>query len=40
MLTDDFLTVPAKRVLNMKALATYVGGKEVYADPRFSAASR
>ena len=39
VLSDDFLTVPAKRILAMKALATYVGGKEVYADKRFSAAA-
>jgi predicted amidohydrolase YtcJ len=35
VLTDDVLTVPAKKLLTTKALATYVGGKEVYRDPRF-----
>jgi predicted amidohydrolase YtcJ len=32
VLTDDILGVPAKRLLKTKALATYVGGKEVYRD--------
>jgi predicted amidohydrolase YtcJ len=40
VLSDDFLTIPPKRILKMKALATYVGGKEVYRDPRFVADSR
>lgn len=35
VLTADFLTVPVKDVLNMKALATYLGGREVYRDPKF-----
>lgn len=35
VLTDDILTVPAKKLLKTKALATYVGGKEVYRDARF-----
>jgi predicted amidohydrolase YtcJ len=35
VLTDDILTVPAKKLLKTKALATYVGGKEVYRDKRF-----
>ena len=35
VLTDDILTVPAKKLLTTKALATYVGGKEVYRDARF-----
>jgi predicted amidohydrolase YtcJ len=30
ILTDDFLTVPLPRLRDMEALATYVGGKEVY----------
>ena len=33
VLTDDVLKVPAKRLLRTKALATYIGGKEVYRDP-------
>jgi predicted amidohydrolase YtcJ len=33
VLSDDFLTVPAKDIPGMKALATYVGGTEVYRDP-------
>jgi predicted amidohydrolase YtcJ len=40
VLSDDFLTIPPKRILKIKALATYVGGKEVYRDPRFVADSR
>jgi predicted amidohydrolase YtcJ len=32
VLSDDILKVPAKQMLEMKALATYVGGKEVYRD--------
>ncbi len=35
VLTDDFLTVPAEKIPNMKALATYVGGEEVYRDPNY-----
>ncbi|MES2294907.1 MAG: amidohydrolase [Pseudomonadota bacterium] len=35
ILTDDFLTVPVERIPNMKALATYVGGQEVYRDPNY-----
>ena len=37
VLTDDFLTVAPAKVRDMKALATFVGGKEVYRDPRFPA---
>ena len=37
VLSDDFLSVPAKQILNMKALATYVGGREVYRDPKWQA---
>jgi predicted amidohydrolase YtcJ len=33
IMSEDFLTVPIDRMPNMKALATYVGGKEVYRDP-------
>jgi predicted amidohydrolase YtcJ len=32
-LSRDFLTVPAKEIPNMRALATWVGGREVYRDP-------
>jgi len=32
VMSDDFLTIPAARIRDMKALATYVGGKEVYRD--------
>lgn len=35
ILTDDFLTVPVEKIPNMKALATYVGGQEVYRDPKY-----
>lgn len=35
ILTDDFLTVPVEKIQAMKALATYVGGKEVYRDPSY-----
>lgn len=35
VLTDNFLTVEPKKILEMKALSTYVGGKEVYRDPAF-----
>jgi predicted amidohydrolase YtcJ len=35
VLTDDFLSVPTEVIPNMKALLTYVGGKEVYRDPRY-----
>lgn len=35
VLTDDFLTAPPARIRDMKALATYVGGKEVYRSPGF-----
>ena len=37
VLSSDFLTVPAKQIPNMKALATYVGGREVYRDPKWVA---
>ena len=35
ILTDDFLTVPVEKIPNMKALATYIGGQEVYRDPKY-----
>jgi predicted amidohydrolase YtcJ len=35
VLTDDFLNVPVEKIKEMKALATYVGGREVYRDPRY-----
>lgn len=35
ILTDDFLTVPVEKIQTMKALATYVGGQEVYRDPSY-----
>jgi predicted amidohydrolase YtcJ len=35
VLSDDFLAVDAKRIPDMRSLATYVGGKEVYRDPSF-----
>jgi predicted amidohydrolase YtcJ len=35
VLTDDFLTVPVEKIPNMKALATYIGGEEVYRDPKY-----
>ena len=35
VMSDDFLTVPAERIRDMRALATFVGGREVYRDPAF-----
>jgi predicted amidohydrolase YtcJ len=35
VLTGDLLTLPERDIPRMKALATYVGGKEVYRDPSF-----
>ena len=35
VLTDDFLTVPVEKMPGIKALATYVGGREVYRDPGY-----
>ena len=37
ILSKDFLTVPAKQIPTMKALATYVGGRQVYRDPKWAA---
>jgi predicted amidohydrolase YtcJ len=35
VLSDDILSVAERSIPNMKALATYVGGKEVYRDPSY-----
>jgi predicted amidohydrolase YtcJ len=35
VLSDDILTVPDRAIPQMKALATYVGGKEVHRDPSY-----
>jgi predicted amidohydrolase YtcJ len=35
VLTDDFLNVPVEKIKDMKALATYVAGQEVYRDPKY-----
>jgi predicted amidohydrolase YtcJ len=35
VLSDDILSVTERSIPNMKALATYVGGKEVYRDPSY-----
>ena len=35
ILSDDFLTVPVEKIPGIKALATYVGGQEVYRDPNY-----
>ncbi len=35
ILTQDVLTVPVDEIRNTKALATYLGGKQVYHDPAF-----
>jgi len=37
ILSQDFLTVPVKQIPQMKALATFVGGREVYHDPSWTA---
>ena len=36
VLSQDFLTVPVKQIPQMKALATFVGGREVYRDPSWN----
>jgi len=36
VLSDDILTVPEQQIPQQKALATYVGGRQVYRDPSFS----
>jgi predicted amidohydrolase YtcJ len=33
VLSDDLLTVPAAKIPGMKAMLTYVGGREAYRDP-------
>jgi predicted amidohydrolase YtcJ len=35
ILSDDFLTVPVEQIRHMRALATFVGGREVYRDAAF-----
>jgi hypothetical protein len=35
VLSDDILSVPERKIVDMKALATYVGGNEVYRDPSY-----
>jgi predicted amidohydrolase YtcJ len=35
VLSDDLLTVPEQKIPQVKALATYVGGREVYRDPSY-----
>ena len=35
VLSDDILAVAARTIPQMKALSTYVGGKEVYRDPSY-----
>jgi predicted amidohydrolase YtcJ len=35
VLSGDLLTMPERDIPRTKALATYVGGKEVYRDPSF-----
>ena len=35
VLTDDFLGIPVEKIKAMRALATYVGGREVYRDPKY-----
>lgn len=35
VMSGDFLTVPVEQVRDMRALATYVGGREVYRDPQY-----
>jgi predicted amidohydrolase YtcJ len=35
VLSDDLLTVPEQSIPRVKALATYVGGKEVHRDPSY-----
>ena len=40
ILSDDILTVPARELLSMKALATYVGGKEVFRADGYTSGNR
>ena len=36
IISADYLTIPAKQIESLKALATYVGGRMVYQDKEFS----
>jgi len=36
VLSADYLTIPARQVQDLKAVATYVGGKQVYRDASFA----
>jgi predicted amidohydrolase YtcJ len=36
VLSADYMTIPAKEVQDLKAVATYVGGKQVYRDARYA----
>ena len=36
VLSADYMTIPAKQVESLKAVATYVGGRLVYEDADFS----
>lgn len=36
VLSADYMTIPDAEVENLKALATYVGGNQVYKDPAFN----
>jgi len=36
VLSADYMTIPVAEVENLKALATFVGGKQSYADPTFN----
>jgi len=35
VLSDDIIAVAERNIPHMRALATYVGGKEVYRDPSY-----
>ncbi|MBV8747936.1 MAG: amidohydrolase family protein, partial [Xanthobacteraceae bacterium] len=35
VLSEDFLTAPVQQIRDIKAVATYVGGKEVYRDAAY-----
>jgi len=35
VLSADYLTIPAAQVQRLKALATYVGGRQVYRTAQF-----
>ena len=34
ILSDDIMTVPEEKILEIKPLATYVGGRKVYSAPQ------